>query len=66
MKKYIDYSYLRTKLKELEEETLTRYMSDTSLTNEQLEGKYCAAQDIIKLIDEMALKNDMCVIGAGQ
>lgn len=66
MKKYIDYSYLHTRLKELELETLTRYMSDTSLTNEQLEGKYCAVQDIIKLIDEMAEINDLCVIGEGR
>ena len=63
MKKYIDYLYLRAKLIELEAETLERYLSDKSLTNEQLEGKYCALQDIKRIIDEMAEINDMCVIG---
>lgn len=63
MRKYIDYMALRQRIRSTQEETMERYLGDTALTQEQLEGKWVGLQAVADIIDEMALDNSLTVIG---
>ena len=63
MRKYIDYMALRQRIRSMQDETMERYLGDTVLTQEQLEGKWVGLQATMDIIDEMALDNSRTVIG---
>ena len=63
MRKYIDYMALRQRIRSMQDETMERYLGDTVLTQEQLEGKWVGLQAVADIIDEMALDNSLTVIG---
>lgn len=63
MRKYIDYTTLRQQIRNMQDETMERYLGDTALTPEQLEGKWTGLQAVMDIIDEMALDNGQTVIG---
>lgn len=63
MRKYIDYMALRQRIRSIQDETMERYLGDTALTQEQLEGKWVGLQAVMDIIDEMALDNSLTVIG---
>lgn len=66
MRKYIDYMALRQRIRSMQDETMERYLGDTVLTQEQLEGKWVGLQAVMDIIDEMALDNSQTVIGLGK
>lgn len=66
MRKYIDYMALRQRIRSIQDETMERYLGDTALTQEQLEGKWVGLQAVMDIIDEMALDNSQTVIGLGK
>ena len=47
----------------MQDETMERYLGDTALTQEQLEGKWARLQAVVDIIDEMSLDNSQTVIG---
>lgn len=63
MRKYIDYMALRQRIRSMQDETMERYLGDTALTQEQLEGKWARLQAVVDIIDEMSLDNSQTVIG---
>lgn len=63
MRKYIDYMALRQQIRSMQDKTMERYLDDTALTQEQLEGKWIGLQAVMDIIDEMALDNSLTVIG---
>ena len=63
MRKYIDYMALRQRIRSMQDETMERYLGDTALTQEQLEGKWVGLQTVMDIINEMALDNSQTVIG---
>ena len=63
MRKYIDYMALRQRIRSIQDETMERYLGDTALTQEQLEGKWVGLQTVMDIINEMALDNSQTVIG---
>jgi hypothetical protein len=66
VRKYIDYMALRQRIRSMQDETMERYLGDTVLTQEQLEGKWVGLQAVMDIIDEMALDNSQTVIGLGK
>jgi hypothetical protein len=66
VRKYIDYMALRQRIRSIQDETMERYLGDTALTQEQLEGKWVGLQAVMDIIDEMALDNSQTVIGLGK